>query len=673
MKNDKNPDEMRPTYDFKNAERGRHAARYKAGVTLNGQLEVPASPHAAGAVFNIADIRSALASHNRYEHRLSQLTNNGQYTQNITATVDSALANVERGSRSFVIYGDPQSGKTEMMIALTARLLDSGHRIVVVLLNDNVQLLMQNLSRFRSAGLDPAPKHFDEILHDEISLARGEWIIFCKKNSHDLTKLIEKMREAKDHVVILDDEADFATPNARVNQPGIKTRINELVETLLGSAGIYIGVTATPARLNLNKTFNNETERWVLFPPHPNYIGNKVFFPVTLADASGLPFNLVRLPDIYDDPKFLRAALLGFLVNVAHLNTAINDHELNYSMLIHTSGKRVDHSNDYKQVVKIYEVLSNPENPKFESYVEQVFVTAESRYPGEGDTICKYILRNVRRHVEVVMNSNRKTVGTMYEAATKPQTPFTIAIGGNIVSRGVTFENLLSMFFTRDVKHRIQQDTYIQRARMFGSRGPYLRYFDLSIPEKLYNDWHRCFVFHNLALEAIKREERSPVWIEDKRIAAVSPGSIDRATVNMDSGEMSWQLFRYDEQALLRIINDTSTGPLRKLELLQALIGPGALPQYLLDFIRGFLPKGEKSIAIHSPGSIAGYSDAKDFDRDNIIRKRGFMGTSALSKGMFADASHHLRIFHNGKGNARVFYKYVGSVTFMKQKPLIVQ
>ena len=61
---------------------------------------------------------------------------------------------------------------------------------------------------------------------------------------------------------------------------------------------------------------------------------------------------------------------------------------------------------------------------------------------------------------------------------------------GNIVSRGVTFPNLLSMFFTRDVKHRLQQDTYIQRARMFGARGKYLKHFELTIPSQLYTDWH---------------------------------------------------------------------------------------------------------------------------------------------------------------------------------------
>jgi len=97
------------------------------------------------------------------------------------------------------------------------------------------------------------------------------------------------------------------------------------------------------------------------------------------------------------------------------------------------------------------------------------------------------------------MNSERdKNVD--FKAATNPSALFTIVIGGNIVSRGVTFDNLLSMFFTRDSKHKIQQDTYIQRARMFGSRKAHIHYFELTIPDQLYADWHRCFVFHRLAL-----------------------------------------------------------------------------------------------------------------------------------------------------------------------------
>ena len=46
-------------------------------------------------------------------------------TKHIKETVENSIDNLKKGnSKSFVIYGEPQSGKTSMMIALTAKLLD---------------------------------------------------------------------------------------------------------------------------------------------------------------------------------------------------------------------------------------------------------------------------------------------------------------------------------------------------------------------------------------------------------------------------------------------------------------------------------------------------------------------------------------------------------------------
>jgi hypothetical protein len=49
-----------------------------------------------------------------------------------------------------------------------------------------------------------------------------------------------------------------------------------------------------------------------------------------------------------------------------------------------------------------------------------------------------------------------------------------------------------------------------------------LEQFELTIPNQLYVDWHRCFVFHKLALEAIRAGLGSPVWLGDDRIAPVA-------------------------------------------------------------------------------------------------------------------------------------------------------
>jgi hypothetical protein len=612
-------------------------------------------------MFNIARFKGDRAANYRYTKQLERLKNTGINTSCIEKAVTDSVENLKKNITSFVIYGEPQSGKTEMMIALTARLLDAGRKIIIVLLNDNVELLKQNLRRFKTSGIDPDPKNFSEVIDQHVIIGNSDWILFCKKNAKDLRKLIDKLNDIKGRVII-DDEADYASPNAKKNV-GEVTRINALVGNLLGENGVYIGVTATPARLDLNNTFDNANDKWVNFPTHQNYTGQDIFFPLDLDGK--LKYRLNLLSDESDETGHLHNSILNFLVTVGHLNTHVNKNEKNYCMLIHTSGKRADHTLDYQEVVQILNVLKDENHKSYEAAIKNLWEGAKDRFSdGAANDIVDYIRKNISRNSVVVMNSDADKKNVDYDDATNPKTPFTIAIGGNIVSRGVTFNNLLSMFFTRDVKHRIQQDTYIQRARMFGSRNEYVEHFELSITESLFLDWHKCFVFHKLALQAIQSENSIPVWLEDSKVSAVASGSIDKTTVRMDSGEMSFDIFKLKDEItqLIEAGCNGSKNGLAVLEELNRMLGDGCLPKYLIEFVKKFMLSGDQSIAIHKSFSIHKYKDA---DKANVRRARGFIGTSELEKEKFPNAVHHLKIFYY-RNNARVFYRYVGSIKFLK-------
>lgn len=356
--------------------------------------------------FNISKFKTTNHKSARYARQLSRLRDDKRYTESIEKAVEGAISNIHaQQSRSFVVYGEPQSGKTEMMICLTARLLDEGHRIIVVLLNDSVQLLNQNLDRFRRSTIDPAPKNFSEILDPSIIIGDSEWIIFAKKNSRDLENLIKKIGKYSEKVII-DDEADYATPNAKVNK-GEQTEINRKVGILLGEDGIYIGVTATPARLDLNNTFENDNERWIDFPPHPEYTGQDDFFPTTLEKLHDIKYGLKLLPDTDDSPRYLKHALFSFFVNVAHLNSRVNQSEKNYCMLVHTSGKKADHFEDHKQIIKITNCLKDNSDKNFDRYVNEIWDIARERYHGDEDSIVHYVLDQISRSDVVVLNSDR--------------------------------------------------------------------------------------------------------------------------------------------------------------------------------------------------------------------------------------------------------------------------
>ena len=595
----------------------------------------------------------------QYKKQLARLKKADINTDMIVQAVDEAMQKLPKASTgSLVIYGDPQSGKTEMMICLSAALLDAGHRIIVHLMNDSVDLLMQNLDRFRLAGLAPAPRNAADLANSPLTSGQRA-ILFCKKNSKDLQKLISELKKLGP-LVVIDDEADYATPNAKINQKE-RTKINELVSQLLGKNGIYIGVTATPARLNLNNTFDNKTETWVHFPPHQQYTGQDTFFP----QSGTLAYRLTQINGA-GSAADVQTAFARFLVAVAYLNTqaiAEGEPEGNYSFLVHTSGKTDDHKNDRKIIEEAMKALVNGTGKAFEKFIEVIYAQAEQLYPKSNpEELTSYVVANASRNAFVVLNSKRDRASAG-DKPTVPTCPFTVIIGGNIVSRGVTFPNLISMFFTRDVKTKLQQDTYIQRARMFGSRGKYLRHFELTIPEHLYSDWHRCFVFHRLALEAIKNNKVSPVWVGDNRISIAASSSIDRGTVDLNRGEMSFQMFDCPDPSALDKIIESAPTSIATLKTLANNIGEG-LPQFLIQYLDSQIQENPDSLAIHTSSSIAGYKTSAD--QDTISRTKGFIGNPQLELAKFPNAIHHVKIFYNDKGKARLFYKSQGGTQFVQ-------
>jgi hypothetical protein len=604
---------------------------------------------------DLAKFKSKAKLTDRYPKQLQRLQAAGIAPACIEQAVTGAIANLaEAKTSSLVIYGEPQSGKTEMMICLTAKLLDDGHPVIVHLMNDSVDLLTQNLKRFKTSGLAPAARTSSELVQSASAQNPQELVVFCKKNARDLDKLIAWLN-GKGRIVVIDDEADYATPNAKINQ-GTKTRINELVGQLIGTDGYYIGVTATPARLDLNNTFKNDTEKWVNFPPHSKYTGQDVFFPLDKKVAYRLRF----IPQ-GGSPEEARDALVRFLVTVAYVNSYENGEEKNYTMLVHTSGKREDHETDRVTIQDSVRALVDSESKEFGDLVTRVYQAAQTLYPNaDPDLLTEYVVTNASRATLVVLNSerDRRAIG---DSATEPSSPFTIIIGGNIVSRGVTFPNLLSMFFTRNVRHKLQQDTYIQRARMFGSRGEYLKHFELTIPTQLYADWHRCFVFHKLALATINNNLGSPVWIGDSRVSVAADSSINKATVALDKGEMSFAMFDYSDDLDTIVAKDQRT--VDTLKELSKKIGNDALPTFLIDYIKATSDAGD-SLAIHTASSIAGYG--KTANQTAISRDKGFIGNPQLELKKFPQAVHHVKILYNAAGKAKLFYKFRGSLQFVQ-------
>ncbi|MEZ5922021.1 MAG: Z1 domain-containing protein [Parvularculaceae bacterium] len=608
-----------------------------------------------------ADIVGVVGN-DQYDRRIQALKNRSLNTTAIESTVSETIATLQRSDgRSFVIFGEPQSGKTEMMIALNAKLLDTGAEIIVNLLTDSLDLLEQSLSRFRGSGLSPSPKQFSELPTNAKDLSGKKWVIFSKKNARDLEKLIELLRHQK-KLMVIDDEADYASPNAKVNKDE-KTKINQLICDLLGNDGQYIGVTATPARLNLNNTFENDAELWVDFKPHPAYVGQEFFFP----SDGRVNYRLHTFhADEGSERLELQNAIMHFLCGVAELHErGIKEH---FTMLVHTSGKKDEHTEDVRNIQDTISTLSNRNHTNFERLVTRLVDISHQYAAEDHETIVEFVLRNIDRHLIVEINSKGSS-GSVSDIA-KPTSLFSFGAGGNIISRGVTFDNLLSMYFTRAVKGKFSQDTYIQRARMFGSRNSYKECFQLWIPDTLLANWSKCFEFHKLAIHAMRSGAGAPVWLADHKTTPTSPASIDKSSVDFEGGEMSFGSFDFDEARHAKLFERGKRSNREVLELLQDSFSDQDFPNYLAQYLLQDDTSRKTGICFHKPSQFGtSASSYTEEEKRTIRRKKGLFANNEFKRGELPNARHHLKIFFNEYGKARIFYKINGgSIRFIQNK-----
>lgn len=605
-----------------------------------------------------------------YPKRINFLQNQGRDTSIIQEGIADTINALNNGARSFVVYGEPQSGKTEFMIALVCKLIDEGYKTIFIIMNDNTELENQNFDRFHSAKeLNPTPIRDTQVPHlqEQELKTDKQRIIFCRKNSKNLDKLTSLTRFMKNRVII-DDEADYATPNSKINKDEV-TKINERVLSLgqLSSeqTGIYIGVTATPARLDLNNTFDNDTSRWVFLRSHDKYKGRSFFFPVTDEDKENSDYKLVKLPDDNDEPKFLRHAVMRFMIRVAMLHSPDDAEKDAYSMLVHTAGTTDGHIQDQKEIQKILNVLSDDNNSQYEKWTEELLNIAETlvgeyHFDYNHLDLAYYVMSNIGRSEVLVIN--HKNDSQNVKRAGQPKAMFTFAIGGNIVSRGLTFERLLTFFFSRNVKNKLQQNTYIQRARMFGHR-PYSKYFELCVPNSLFHDWADCFQDHELSLRMAKANY--PIHIYGGRTQVTDRASIDLRNVTVQNAERPvGEIVELTDELYSALINVDIKDPLSYLENLikRGYLPKEAIAEVTINYLKEVIKKPSDVcvVLVKKRGEldIQDISNYKDGDEDSISRARGGVIHGILNKRTEYDQHDHFILpMKNINGQIRFFYK----------------
>jgi hypothetical protein len=452
-----------------------------------------------------------------------------------------------------LVVGHVQSGKTANYTAVIAKAADAGYRLCIVLSGMNNALRNQTQRRLTSDIISLNPEDWIALTSDtrdfrateNVNAFLGERqslkvLGVIKKNSARLRRLRDWLTQAKTGVLqscpvlIIDDEADEATPNSHPD-PDERTAINHLLIELLRliPKAAYIGYTATPfANLLIDPVPIEDLyprDFIIALPKSADYFGPERIFgreqldwekPDEVADGLDMIRKVpateaallhpasagARFDFVAEITPSLAGALNYFWLATAARHARGQAHE-HSSMLIHTSQYAAVHDSFKKPVEEFKQgVLSSLGSATSELWetlrtvweTEQSAVTPDSL--GQPSTSFEELAKHLAEVVgttEVKVENGRSTDRIDYENASDDRGRIYIVIGGNVLSRGLTLEGLSVSFFIRTAS---AYDTLLQMGRWFGYRYGYADLPRIWMTEELRN------YFHDLA--TVEREIR---------------------------------------------------------------------------------------------------------------------------------------------------------------------
>src|SRR6266852_4598967 len=453
--------------------------------------------------------------------------------QRVRESVQKLVSSETGVERPGMLLGKIQSGKTRAFIGIIALAFDEGYDMAIVLTKGTKALTQQTYERLRrdfGVFLEADQVKICDIMHLPQSFRKFELqqklIIVVKKETNNLRRIIKALTEtypdlSSKKLLIVDDEADYAsigfkqTEDEGIQMNKIPKQIDELRQRVASSD--FLQVTATPYSLYLQpKDIVIPTISTVFKPIRPaftvvlpefvGYIGGDFYF-LESEDEASIASNVYeeisvgelevlkeedrrsfKIESSLDSPRIttLRRAILNFLVgaSVARLNQRKQrTPEKKYSFIVHTEHSRASHSWQERVVRKLVELLEVSASKEGDSQrLSQLITDAYddlSKSMGKSGfempslpEVTAEVITALRQECVVVIKVNSETEAEQLldrNGQLELRTPLNIYIGGQILDRGVTVENLIGFYYGRRPS-RYQQDTVLQHSRMYGNR-----------------------------------------------------------------------------------------------------------------------------------------------------------------------------------------------------------
>jgi hypothetical protein len=360
--------------------------------------------------------------------------------------------------------------------------------------------------------------------HTKIMEYVRKWIVEVHgQPDTDGKKLVREMP-----LLVIDDEADNASVNVAAEDGDNPTKVNGAIRRLLASfaKSSYVGYTATPfANIYIDPEADHAKYGDDLFPSHfienlqapSNYFGPERVFGLRADDSDDddvQPLPIVRRIDDDADwmpnrhkkdwmppaplPRSLRKAIAAFVLACAarQARGQVTDHK---SMLIHVSrfvdvqDRVADQVRDHLQLLKDrirYGESNATAERELHSLWGDDFEATSAVFPADAAPAVSWSqvwaeIPSATEKIQVkVLNGNSDDALQYYEH--RREGISVIAVGGTMLSRGLTLEGLTVSYYLRASK---AYDTLLQMGRWFGYRPDYedlCRLYTTSALERAY-------------------------------------------------------------------------------------------------------------------------------------------------------------------------------------------
>ncbi len=479
-----------------------------------------------------------------------------------------------------LVIGEVQSGKTGHMASVIAKAVDAGFNVVIVLAgltdvlrNQTQDRLDKDLFVFesfdpsdnsrqlprctrwtkKSSPNSPAEGEVNvssqQIEHD---LQRKGWVLaVTKKNVRTINRLSRALEDASENfragarVLVIDDEADSASPHAPKKPELSPAGVNQAIRRLLKCFRhhTYVGYTATPYAVVFADPNDSEgfypRDFIVALPASQAYYGMSRIFGSEddPENDGGLPWALVSVSD--DEmsqlkyrkggaqlamPLALREAIHYFICATAERWRRGQQGDSS-TMLVHTTPFTAGH----RQILALVEAELRRVRDGVEHGAPAVLAGLEAVWSREVASVRQSLGSSVsigtfadlepilRRVLSVMWACQENSVSSerirFRDDKGRPIQQIAVIVGGNVLSRGVTLEGLVVSFFGRASD---LYDALSQAGRWFGYRAGY---------EELQRIWTTP-VMHGFYrdIAAVDRDIR--LQVRQLSAASVSPAAL---------------------------------------------------------------------------------------------------------------------------------------------------